>query len=400
MTRKLPALPSISPEFRLVFACSWLPQNAAHQSSLVNSLSTDHLNWDEVALLVIRHGVAGIFCQVMGRLGWLNVPAATAKRLKDVKFRQAVRALGQVAELARVGTLFAESGVTVVPLKGVALSQALYGDPAVRSSGDIDILVHGEDIAKAEALLMKLGYRHALGFHGMSAKQQSHILKTLHHHEYLNDERGIHIELHWRSFHWTELQMKALWDGIASTSQSAGVFSQLAKEDNILFLADHGARHSWQCLKWLSDLAMLMDRLSAAEWDALYARAAYFDLQRVLLQVAHLLEWFYGIEPTVSARKLLVADRVVADLAFSCATQLLASGGESGPETKRFQGIRQALSLKKLKPSTPVAALLRYVTINHTDFVECPLPEALYWLYIPLRPFFWLKRHYMSDRHE
>jgi len=396
MRRAQPVSPSVSPEFRLVAACSWSPQNSAQQSSLVNILTTEHLNWDVVASLVIRHGVTGIFCHVMGRLGWINVPEATIKRLKDVRLKQAVRALGQVAELTRVSTLFAESGVAVIPLKGVALSQELYDDPAVRSSIDLDILVRDDDVARAEDLLTELGYHHALGFHGMNARQQQHILKTLHHHIYINDARGVHIELHWRSFLWSEAQMKALWDNISYAGLTGDRFPQLAKEDKILFLADHGARHNWQCLKWLSDLAMLLERMPADEWGALYTRAAYFDLQRVLLQTSLLLEWFYGIELSAGAQELLAADNLVADLTVACAMQLLASETEQLPLSKRFAGFRRVLTHKKLKPSTPVTSLLRYVTINHTDFVECPLPEALYWLYLPLRPYFWFRRHFMS----
>jgi len=398
MTREQPVSPSCSPEFRLVAACSWAPQNSARQSSLVNSLASENLNWDTVASLVNRHGVTGIFCLVMGRLGWISVPEATIKRLKGIRVKQTIRALGQLAELTRVGASFAEAGVAVIPLKGVALSQELYGDPAVRSAVDLDILVRGDDVSKAEDLLIALGYHHSLGFHGMNARQQQHILTTLHHHGYINDTRGVHVELHWRSFLWTEAQVKALWDNIPSAAPSADRFPQLAKEDNILFLADHGARHDWLCLKWLSDLAMLLERMPADEWDTLYDRAAYFDLQRVLLQTSVLLDWFYGIEPSPRARKMLAADRVATDLAAACATQLLASEVEALPQSQCFAGCRRALTIKKLKPSTSVTSLLRYVTINHTDFVECPLPAALYWLYLPLRPFFWFRRHFMVAR--
>lgn len=64
-------------------------------------------------------------------------------------------------EYERIVSLFEENGIDHLPLKGAVLS-ALYPDPAMRTSCDIDILVHSEDLEKAEKLLTEeLGY--ALG---------------------------------------------------------------------------------------------------------------------------------------------------------------------------------------------------------------------------------------------
>ena len=387
---------SVSSEFRLVAACSWMPKNTESQSSLIVSLSSESLNWEKVASLVNRHGIAGSFCQVMDNHGWLNVPETTKARLKALRRHQTVRALGQVAELARIGKFFATTGVDVVPLKGVVLSQELYGDFSIRSSSDLDILVRGKDVAKAEELLVLHGYRHSLGFHCLGAKQQQHIIKALHHHEYINDERGIHLELHWRSFLWGEKQVNSLWDNSSSTSLFAVTLCQLSKLDNILFLADHGSGHGWCSLKWLSDLAMLLEDISTDDWDSLYERAAYFDLQRVLLQTVILLQWIYGIELSSGAKKLLTTDKLVVKLAFNSTKHLFASAEEYAQQLKQFYGLKSVIRYKQLKPSTPITSLLRNLLLAHSDFLILPLPNALFWLYVPLRPFFWIKRHYLT----
>ncbi len=391
----LPEYLHITPEFRLVAACSWVPGSdyAVQQNHIIEAITNSALNWDEVASLVQRHGVVGQFCTVMGKRGWISVPAETKVRLKNCRTRQAVRALGQVAELTRVGRLFSGAGIPLIPLKGVALSQELYGDPCVRSSCDLDILVKLEDVEKAEELLIHAGYRHELGFKNLPESQKRHIISTFHHHEYIHDARGVHIELHWRSYLWSKEQVTALWDtGKSSTWLDAGLM-QLSTEEEILFLDDHGARHGWPCLKWLSDIAMLMQNMTEDTWRSLYNRAAFFDLQRVVCQTAALLEWIYGIEPPQVFRELSASKGVVQGLSVHAASQLLASGDDYASQANKFLGLRQAVRIKQLKPSTSLSALMKSVVVTHADFIELSLPDNLFWLYLPLRPYFWFKRH-------
>jgi hypothetical protein len=342
--------------------------------------------------------MAGIFCLVMGRRGWADVPEGIQARIKGMRLQQTVRALGQVAELSRIAGACAGAGVDLIPLKGVALSQELYGDPTVRNSGDLDILVRADDVAACHELLAALGYRHALAFHGLGVRQQRHILDSLHHHEYVNDKTGLHLELHWRSFLWTEEQVAPLWAASSPADEFGVPIRKLSHADTILFLADHGARHNWLNLKWLSDLAMLLENLPADEWQTLYDRAACFDLRRVLQQTALLLERFYGIVPPAGIKHLIAADSMAARMADDASLQLLASREELAMQVKRFAGPRNALMVKRLKPETPLADLVSYVLIKPEDFLEFPLPDRLYWLYLPLRPYLWLRRHYLTSR--
>lgn len=64
----------LTPEFRLVIACSWLPANKylEKQNDVIESLTKCSLNWDEIASLVQRHGDVGQFCAAMSRAGWVK----------------------------------------------------------------------------------------------------------------------------------------------------------------------------------------------------------------------------------------------------------------------------------------------------------------------------------------
>lgn len=387
-----------TPEFKLVAACSWVPKSryALQQDVVIVSLLNSELDWKEVTSLVLRHQIVGQFCAVMGKNNWCGVPQEVKEVLKNYRVQQVARALGQVNELKRIGQLFSEAGINLLPLKGVALSQEIYGDPCIRSSWDLDILVRPDEIEKAGQVLIQAGYCHEPGFHELSKRQKQYILDTHHHHGYMHISKGVHVELHWSSYLWNKEQIFALWNASKSSIWLDSGLRQLSIEEGILFLADHAARHDWTCLKWLSDIAMMIEIMSDELWSSLVNKANIFGLHRVIGQTFALLEWFYGIEPPQHIRAILSSDTIVKDLSDHAARQLLASAEELSSQLKKLSGLRLAIRIKQLKPSTPLLGNLKKVLISHDDFFEIHLPDYLFWLYVPLRPYFWFRRHYMK----
>lgn len=386
----------LSSEFRLAVACSWFPENSVveSQSEQIRSLTDEVIDWESLLRLIGRHGIVGQFTLVMDRYGWHGVPEAIREQLKLIRRNQVMRSMGQTAELARLATLFRNSDIPLIPLKGVALSQQLFGNPCVRSSCDLDILVPPGKIEQAEVLLRQCGYQHYLGFESMNPRQRQHVLATLHHHEYVHESSNSHVELHWKGYQWSDEQGVELWNASRELPWLNAGMRQLAHEDEILFLLDHGARHGWACLKWLSDLAMLIHALTDDVWKSLSSRARQLDMMRMLSQTCLLLEWLYGIPmpESISAH----VDRITVCTAHHAAAQLLATAEQFEQMNRRFAGLKTIIRVKMLRPDTPLSAVCRSALIAHQDFAELILPDSLFWLYIPLRPVLWFKRHYLA----
>src|SRR6266511_5085875 len=72
--------------------------------------------------------------------------AFTASVIARETLREVARALG-------------DSGIPVMPLKGVLFQLVLYADPAERRLCDVDVLVPESRFAEAIAILMQHGYR-------------------------------------------------------------------------------------------------------------------------------------------------------------------------------------------------------------------------------------------------
>ncbi|HXP29247.1 MAG TPA: nucleotidyltransferase family protein, partial [Solirubrobacteraceae bacterium] len=93
--------------------------------------------------------------------------------------------------------MLGEAGIRASPLKGPLLAEALYGDPARRSSSDVDLLVAPAQLAQAVAVVRELGYAPPRDEVDESGLPLLHFA--------LIHERGElpPIELHWR-VHWYE----------------------------------------------------------------------------------------------------------------------------------------------------------------------------------------------------
>ncbi len=84
-------------------------------------------------------------------------------------------------ELRKMSELFEKTNIPFIPLKGAVIRE-LYAEPYFRTSCDIDILVHEEDVERAVALL---------------TEKNGYINKGRSYHDYsLHSENGVHIELH------------------------------------------------------------------------------------------------------------------------------------------------------------------------------------------------------------
>ncbi|HLW79923.1 MAG TPA: nucleotidyltransferase family protein [Terriglobia bacterium] len=86
------------------------------------------------------------------------VPAAVMSQLEEAYRISRLRTALLAEELARLLLLLNEDGVPVIPLKGVPLAQALYGDAALRYSIDIDLLIPASDAVRARRLLLSHGF--------------------------------------------------------------------------------------------------------------------------------------------------------------------------------------------------------------------------------------------------
>jgi hypothetical protein len=240
------------------------------------------LSWPLILKQALAHDLSPLLYRNLLTLDFPGVPAEARTALDRVYRINIVRNLLLGRELTRLLQAFSAAEIPVVPLKGVTLAEALYGDPALRICTDIDILVPRQIVPKAFDLLLTAGYSADCGEGFIADLLLRHDIE----YTFVRREKGFlyRLELHWGVLWGPRLDSAAIDDLWAEARPQA--FSRvpayaLSREWELLFLAVHAARHRWQQLKWIVDIHEICLR-GGIDWEKLGAKATRLGWEELL----------------------------------------------------------------------------------------------------------------------
>jgi putative nucleotidyltransferase-like protein len=309
---------------------SWLavlPEDSASFEAMVRSLSTDR--WSALLDAALVHGVFG----VIGR--HLN-PSLVPKPVWDsFIYRRTILNATQdsvIAALEATLSSFAAAGVRICALKGPALSARLYGDPSVRASIDLDLLIEPGDLDRAVALMNDLGY---------AGKSDTTVAYLLRHGHHLHFAKGgtTSVEVHFQAY-----------AGFGVTVPSAALMDRAIEyrfsdrtrvlipspEDEFMYLAAHASGHSFARLLWPYDLKMFVIKHPHLDWDQIASRSRQARISvAVGFAVRVLRQWFHLPLGGVIARFPPSGIR----LAVARSMLSIASGEMSASALHNFKGL-------------------------------------------------------------
>jgi hypothetical protein len=254
-------------------------QTATHARELF-----ERMPWDALLVDLAHQGLVPLLGGRILEVAEARAPAEFARAVREQT--DASRRAGALLELAtlRVATALEAAGVANVPLKGPLLARALHGDPGMRYSRDIDVLVERVALERAALALEPLGWRSE---DGPAADPVLHV--RLIHGEGLPD-----VELHWR-VHWYETEFGAR--ALARAQPGAEGVRRLCLEDDLAALMLYQARDGFAGLRHPTDVA--------AWWDAHEQQSdttvlepivrAHPGLRRALTASAAFLERLVGV---------------------------------------------------------------------------------------------------------
>jgi hypothetical protein len=398
----LPIIPEkfeLTPEFRLLAACSWTapPALEQDQAEKIAALCRGGIDWEAFLRLVCNHEVQALVYESLRRNAENKIPDIIMASLKNWKVQISVKSLHHAAEMLGMVAKFAELGVNLLPLKGEMLSFQLYGDIGMRNSCDIDMLVDPECLDMACQLLEAEGYTCSLLGHQLTTKQRAYLKTNFHHLEYGHATKNICLELHWRfgSF-WLPGQMKMLWSRTIQIEWMGRKIYSLDDDDQLLFLCDHGARHGFYSLKWASDIARILASERLQGWESLLELAESLDLKRTLASSVLLAHWLYDIPLAEQFKELIRNDKKAVSISITMYTMLCLSEATKNSMGKSKGSLKLAWQKLRLRPSFPIRAALKPKLVAIFDFLDFPLPDRLFWLYYPLRPVSLIWRHFLQ----
>src|SRR6266542_3108756 len=117
------------------------------------------VDWDLLWSQGHLHEVLPLLATTMRRLDrQVDVPAPWTTRAQRRLYATMVRNAILADDLLRVLAAFRQAGVAAIPVKGIVLAETLYGGLALRSLGDLDVLVRPDDLPAARRSLAALGF--------------------------------------------------------------------------------------------------------------------------------------------------------------------------------------------------------------------------------------------------
>jgi hypothetical protein len=333
------------------------------------------LAWPAIAGWAHEHGVLPAVARNLRRLGWPHVPEAVRKKLEAAERLNAIRNRLLARGLETVLRRFVEAGIPVIPLKGVALAELLYGDVGLRVCADLDILVPRSAVPSAFRLLLIDGWEQTDRLR-VEPSEVDFLVRSAMEFGFTPPASAFPylLELHWDIAWrwrgdasmvddlWADARQKVFW-GVEAWA--------LSPEWELLYLAVHAARHRWQGLKWLVDIHEVCTR-AKFDWDTVMDKAHRFGLDEVL-----------GI--SLSACRVLFGTFLPPAYSARPVPSWLPLFPASAPQMGEW---REALLVRRLfrRPQDRLRYLARIAfgpTLGELELVR--LPQGFRALYYPLR---------------
>ena len=342
----------------------------------------EKIDWTVLLRLAAAHAVTPMLYTALREV---SIPHAVAEELRFGFESSAAWSLAQSGELARLVGLFEERAIPVVALKGPMLSCHLYGDLGARTSGDIDVLVKREDVLRSRDALVSSGYRVANTLHWNS---DSACLRLRGNEMAFESPMGVSIDVHWRllppNFASAFDELDA-WESLRTENLAGRQVRTLAPGPLLLFLCSHGAKHMFERLGWICDIARFLMVTPNLDWTAIVGQARRACALRQLSLGVRLAVDLLGVP---ACPQVPINPAAEEPLAHVIRNRLLAG---AIPPAPALESAPYCLRLLE-RPGQRLRFLSgEYLTPSEAEYRALQLPPWLFFLYYPFRPIrlFW-----------
>ena len=370
------------PEDQILICVARRSLDVAAVANLRQLLRKD-LDWNYLLLMAQRHRVVpSLYHHLV-----TECPEAPASKvissLEKLNQENTRSSLLLTGELLKLVDLLEAHGIAAVPFKGPTLALWAYGDVGRREFGDLDILVHKQDVPAVRKLLAGEGFTPRPE---LSAAQQAASLRFDCSHNFAN-EKNVWLDVHWDFVVPSaslQIDTDELWDRLQPISVNRRELKTVSVEDLLLILCLHGFTHFWERLGWIGDVAALIESRDKIDWPLLLRNAESMGSRRMLSLGLYLASNLLGASVPPDVWASAPANSVVVALADQVQRGLFAEGTEM---VGILSEVRLHLAMKEGKRDKITSCIRLLATPRVDDWKLLALPGSLFFLYYALRPF-------------
>lgn len=376
------------PEIELILCCAktHIPPSTAER---IRELLQKEINWNYLIEIASRNGIIPILAESLNRTAPEALPKDLLSQLRNASYNNAHKNLFRTAELLKLLKLFEANDIPVIPFKGPVLTATLYGNLALRQFGDLDLLVQKPDVSKAIDLLISQGYQLPPQLTEVQQKsylEGKHFQESAHHqksYNFVRQDQKVIVELHWlisqKSFPFS-VDFQHLWNNSQPLSLAGTIVPQFSPEDRLLYLCMHGAKHTWTQLKWVCDLAELLQSHQSLNWEQVMKQAGQLGSERMLRLGLFLTHELFGSTLPDELLSKLQGDRLVKSLSLQVHEWIFKK-----PPTQ-FEVYRFRLQVRERWVDKFRYFYHLAFTPTRKELLLISLPKSLFFLYHIVRP--------------
>lgn len=371
---------SLCKEDRLILCCIQTFLNKS-DSSRLNELIDNKIDWRYLAIIAENQRVLPVVYLILRNSGRDSIPEDAFLAFKGLFKSNLLKSLSMLKELLLILEAFSSNGISAISFKGPLMAFGLYGDISTRQFADLDILINLKDLQNATTLLQGFGYEPEYRF---NRSQLSAFIKSDHHQRFVNPNLGIMVELHWSIYpsiyKIPRIDMGDIWKRAEKNTVFGREVLGFSQSDLLLYLCVHGAKHGWERLSWVCDLAMLIKN-KEVDFDGVIRLAEEAGCIRLLFLGLLLADELLSFKLPSPLIERIRADPEISELAAIAIGNMFSDKEKLASPYKLFY--LRATDRMMDRATIYIKDTIRPHVIDY-EFIK--LPDSFYPLYFIVRP--------------
>ena len=313
-----------SPAFELLLCCARTPLSSETEER-ARVLLAGAMPWDSLVKLAEFHHLLPLLYRSLVQVDAQAMPQELFAFVQHRVRSYAIKNRFLTGELCRVLDLLAGHGVPALPLKGPALALAAYGDISLRQYGDLDLLIPPHTLDQVAEVLCREGYEAEPAFVKRRGLSRALFLHLGAQSSFMRGRNLFNLDVHTRIMPplypyaplFDSLQKEAVALSLGPCSMPG-----LAPETMLQVLCYHGEKNRWETLKYVCDVAALIDAHPRLNWDAVVQVAREAKGLRTLLLGLYLAQALLGVPLPAGVVDLLEPERTLKTLGDELVSRL------------------------------------------------------------------------------
>ncbi len=373
------ALKALTQEQQAVLLCCRYPMDDEAIQS-VNQLIAQGLDWDRFFKLAHALNVVPLVAGNLFRHFQEKLEETVAERLRQLRYGAMIRCVQMERRLREVAGWFKEEGIPLLVFKGLPLGVLLYDSPLLRLTGDVDVMVHREDVKRVWQMLKGRGFRPS---YDLDERQQEALLWKGFAHDFNSPDASPAVDLHWDMPRYLcPMNAEKAWMRSVEVNIEGNLYRTFSREDYLLFLGYHPVKHCYGDLRAICDIAAVLRGADHLDWD--YIGRESRQSGYVVWLALRLAETLFGSSLPPSIRQQVHASSRVEELERTVCTGLFQSDGRSVSRFRNNPTLwgSQVLDKKHRRLSFLMSKLF---VPNEEEFSVLSLPKSMFYLYYGVR---------------